>query len=106
MDKSMVSDRFDIDIELLEHLAQCENSGDFFNRSLSFFEEVQGRDAASLSQKQLNCLFELESVLHDRKQNQEICVNPDSLSERPEAAVSTPFFKKVIAKFRSFLFKQ
>lgn len=53
----------------IEESVYSKKSLSFFENSLKFYKEVENKKVSELSEKQLNWLWELNCVLHDRKNN-------------------------------------
>lgn len=62
-----VKDVYQIDSAMLENIAFSEKKGDFFQKSLNFYNQIKEKDSSLLSKKQKNWLLEIENSLNKRK---------------------------------------
>ncbi len=92
-----VREVYNIDESLLIDLSFEERKGNFFEKSLTFYNQVKDRQVKSLSQKQQNWLWELECVLHDRAENKK-SPNFENFQPQQKPQKKESFFDKILTK--------
>lgn len=90
----------------IEESYYSSKSLSFFEKSLNFYLEVENKKVSELSEKQLNWLWEVNCILHDRKNNR-AAVQEKELEYLKIAAanLSVPKKESLLSKIIKFFSK-
>lgn len=91
-----VSDVYGIDEALLDQLASSQRKGEYFEKSLKFYNEVKHKNVGSLTSGQKNWLNTLDGILSNRsrKNQQRNTPSQDNSNEG--------FFSRLLDKLTKF----